>query len=344
MKAAVINEFGDTGVLKLTDVPTPQPRPGHVLVKILAAGINRFDHYLREGSIVPELNFPHILGADAAGEVFRLGKGVTGFEIGERVIPSAGWPTDEADWNNGPANLSGSFTLPGFGIPGTYAQYLEVPAPYLVKDITGLPPEQVATLPMVLATSVHAIRDIGNVQAGDAVLVTAGASGSGSMHIQVAKALGARVAATIRDESKRKLVEQAGADLVINTREENLVERVQKWTDGDGADVVIDNLAGKEFVQSMDAARAGGVIVAYGFAAGPEVSFDIRKLFFGQKQLRGTMASDVSDLKWGLEQVAAGKIRPFLDQTFPLSQAGEAHRRIANNEVKGNLVLLPWAA
>ena len=96
--------------------------------------------------------------------------------------------------------------------------------------------------------------------------------------------------------------------------------------------------------KSIQAAKATGVIVAFGFAAGPEVTFDIRSLFFGQKQLRGSMASDISDLKWGLEQVRAGKIKPILDHTLPLSNAAEAHRQIANNEVKGNIVLLPWAA
>ena len=86
MKAAVIHQFGDFDVLKYEDIATPKPRSGNVLVKILAAGVNRLDHYLREGSVVPDFPFPHILGADAAGEVFRPGKGVTDFEIGERVI------------------------------------------------------------------------------------------------------------------------------------------------------------------------------------------------------------------------------------------------------------------
>ncbi len=85
MKASVIHQFGDFDVLKYEDVATPQPKPGNVLVKILAAGVNRLDHYLREGSVVPELPFPHILGADAAGEVFRPGKGVTEFEIGASI-------------------------------------------------------------------------------------------------------------------------------------------------------------------------------------------------------------------------------------------------------------------
>ena len=95
---------------------------------------------------------------------------------------------------------------------------------------------------------------------------------------------------------------------------------------------------------SLQAAKPGGVIVAFGFSAGPEVSFDIRSLFFHQKEIRGSMASDKSDLEWGLEKVKAGRIRPALDRTLPLAQAAEAHRLISENKVSGNLVLLPWAA
>jgi NADPH:quinone reductase-like Zn-dependent oxidoreductase len=344
MKAAVIHQFGDTDVLKYEDIATPKPRPGHILIKVLAAGVNRFDHYLREGSVVPELPFPHILGADAAGEVFGLGKGVSGFEIGERVVVVPGYPLNESDYDIYPGSQAPSFALPGLHIPGTYAQYIEVPARYLLKDETGLKPEEVATLPVVLATAVRAVKEVGGVKAGDKVLVQAGASGSGSMQIQIAKALGAEVAATIRNASKADFVRQIGADFVINTRNEDLVKRVQEWTDGHGADVVIDNLGGDVLAKSIEAAKATGVIVAFGFAAGPEVTFDIRSLFFGQKQLRGSMASDISDFKWGLEQVRAGKIKPLLDHTLPLSEAAEAHRLVANNKVKGNIVLLPWAA
>ena len=95
--------------------------------------------------------------------------------------------------------------------------------------------------------------------------------------------------------------------------------------------------------KSIDAVKATGVVVAFGCTAGTKVTFDIRNFFFGQKQLRGSMASDIVDLRWGLEQVRQGKIKPVLDRTLPLSQAAEAHRLIANNEVTGKIVLLPWA-
>ncbi len=344
MKAAVIHQFGDFDVLKVEDIATPKPKPGNVLVKILAAGVNRLDHYLREGSVVPDFPFPHILGADAAGEVFRPGKGVTNFEIGERVIVVPGYPQKEEDYDIYPASQAPSFGLPGLHIPGTYAQYIEVPARFLLKDETGLTPAEAATLPVALATAVRAVKEVAGVKAGDSVLVQAGASGSGSMQIQVAKALGARVATTIRNASKADIVREIGADLVINTSNEDLVERVKEWTDGRGADVVIDNLAGDVFATSIAAAKATGVIVAFGFAAGPEVKFDIRSLFFEQKEIKGSMASDKRDMEFGLQLVSDGKIRPLLDRTMPLSEAADAHRLVANNEVIGSIALLPWAA
>ncbi len=343
MKAAVIRKFGDVDVLKYEDVPTPKPKPGHILIKVLAAGINRFDHYIREGSVVPELPFPHILGADAAGEVAAVGAGVNGFEVGKRVVPMPGFPLQEEHYDIRPAGTAPSFTLPGLGIWGTYAQYIELPARWVLKDDTGLKPEELATLPMVLATGVRAVKVVGGVKAGDKVLVQAGASGSGSLQIQIAKALGAQVATTVRDDAKGEFARSLGADLVINTRKEDFVQRVKEWTGGQGADVVIDNLGGDVLSKSIDAARAQGVIVAFGFTAGTEVTFDIRNFFFAQKKLQGSMASDIEDLQWGLEQVRAGRIKPVLDRSLPLSRAAEAHRLISTNQVTGSLVLLPWA-
>ena len=344
MKAAIIREFGDVNVLKHEEVKTPKPRPGHILIKVLASGVNRFDHYIREGSVVPELPFPHILGTDAAGEVAELGEGTNGFKLGDRVIPTPGFPQKKEEYHIRPAVTAPSFALPGLGIPGTYAQYIEIPAEWLVRDETGWKPEEVATLPVALATAVRSVKAVGAVKAEDKVLVQAGPSGSGSMQIQIAKALGAEVATTVRSDAKGEFARTMGADLIINTRNQDFVERVREWTDGQGADVVIDNLGGPVLAKSIDALRPLGTVVAFGFMAGTEVTFDIRNFFFGQKQLRGSMASDIEDLKWGLKQVGAGRIKPSLDRTLALSEVSEAHRLIASNQVSGNLVLMPWAA
>ncbi len=343
MKAAVIRNFGDVDVLKYEDVETPRPKPGYILIKVLAAGVNRLDHYIREGSIVPELAFPHILGADAAGEVAELGEEVTGFEIGERVVPLSGYPLDEQDYHIYPNSDAPSYIVTGLQTPGTYAQYIQVPARWVLKDDTGLPPEEVTTLPMVAVTGTRALKVVGEVKAGDKVLITAGSSGVGTFQVQAAKALGADVAATVRSDTKGEIVRRLGADLVINTSKDDFVMRVMEWTHGRGVDVVIDNLGGDILPQSIDAARAQGIIVSIGFVAGTKVTFDIRNFFFGQKQLRGSLAGDKADLEWALEQVKAGRIRPILDRALPLREAAEAHRLISNNEVTGNIVLLPWA-
>ena len=342
MKAAVIHKFGNFDTLKHEDIEQPTPKPGQVLIKVLAAGVERLDHYIREGSIVPELPFPHILGADAAGEVADLGEGVTGFEVGQRVILVPGYPQKEEEIDIRPTVTAPSFALPGLHISGTYTQFMEVPAYALIKDETGLTPEEVATLPVPLATAVHSLKEIGEVKASDKVLIHSGASGSGSMQIQVAKALGADVATTVRSDAKGEFVKTLGAELVINTREEDFVERVKAWTGGAGADVVIDNLGGDVLAKSIEATKPMGVMVAFGFSAGPEVKFDIRSLFFAQKRLLGSMASDTEDLNWGLNQIRQGRIKPLLDHTLPLREAAEAHRLISTGQVTGNLVLLPW--
>ncbi len=342
MKAVVLREFGGPDVLRHEEIDTPKPKFGHIVIKVLAAGLNRLDHYLRQGSVIPNLLFPHILGVDAVGEVAELGDGVTNLQIGDRVIPAAGFTLNEEDDKNRPLANSPSFVVPGVHLWGAYAQYMEVPARWAVKDETGLSPAEVATLPVVLGTSVRAVKEVGEVKAGDRVLVTAGASGSGSMHIQVAKALGAKVAATVRDDVKGNYVKALGADLVINIRNENVVEKVKTWSDGQGADVAIDNVGGDEFSQIIEAVRPFGIIVAYGFTAGAQVTVNIKDFFFTQKQLRGTIFADPEDLEWGLNQVREGRVKAALDQTFPLSKASEAHRLLADNKVKGNFVLLPW--
>ncbi len=326
MKAAIISRFGDPDVLKVEDVATPKPGPGNVLIKILAAGVNRFDHYIREGSVVPELPFPHILGADAAGEIADVGDGVEGFHVGDRVVPMTGYPDDVADADIHPNSAAPSFAVSGLSRPGSYAQYQEVPARWVVKDETGLPPEQVAVLPMAALTAVRAVKGVAETKAGDNVLITAASSGAGTFTIQVAKALGANVAATTRSDRKADALRELGADLVINTTEQELVRTVQEWTGGKGADVVVDYVGGNMFADLINATRPQGIIVPVGFMAGTDVHFDIRIYFFGQKQIRGALAGDIEDLRWAMERVKEGKLQPKLDRTLPLKDAAEAHR------------------
>jgi NADPH2:quinone reductase len=343
VKAAVLREFGAPDVLRYEEVATPKPRPLHVLVRVLATGLNRLEDYLRAGVITRELALPHVLGSDAAGVVEAVGDGVSGFNPGDRVVPMPGYPLEDGDAGFAPLSAAPSYAIGGILRWGTYAQYVEVPARWLLRDDTGLAPEEVATLPMVLVTGVRAVKTVGNVGPGDHVIVHAGASGTGSMSLQIAKAIGAKVAATVDDDRKAGLAERLGADLVIDVRRTDFVAATREWTGGRGVDVVIDNLGGEVLRRSIDAARPGGTVVTMGFVAGQEATIHVREFFFGHKRLLGTLMGDVADFRWGLEQVAAGRVRPLLDRTFPLARAADAHRVLAANEARGNLVLLPWA-
>ena len=150
------------------------------------------------------------------------------------------------------------------------------------------------------------------------------------------------MATTIRDETKRDRVKALGADLVVNSRTEQLIDQIKAWTQGNGVDVVIDGLGGPVLAQSIEAARPMGTIVVFGMAAGANTTLDVRNIFFPQKQLRGSMVSDIEELEWGLTLLRNGQVKPVLDRTLPLDQVVEAHRLVATNQVTGNLVLLPW--
>lgn len=341
MKAAAFRRFGGPEVLEYIDLPTPEPRAGNVVVKVLASGVNRLEHYLREGSVLTDIPLPHVLGSDAAGEIAAVGVGVTQFKTGDRVVPMPGYPLDAKDDGFAPLSAAPSYAIGGIVKWGTYAEYVEVPAKWVLRDDTGLKPEQLATLPMVLITAVRSVKVVGGVKQGDRVLIHAGASGTGTMNIQVARALGARVATTVQGEQQAKLASSLGAEVAIDVHSRDFVKDVLDWTDGRGVDVAIDNLGGDILQKSIDATRVSGTIVAMGFVAGVEVRFHIRNFFFTHKRLLGTLMGDVADFRWGLQQIRAGKIRPLLDRTLPLAEAAEAHRLIASNAVNGNLVLKP---
>jgi NADPH:quinone reductase-like Zn-dependent oxidoreductase len=289
------------------------------------------------------LRLPHILGSDAAGQISAIGAGVTGFSVGERVVPMPGYPLEDADVDANPISAAPSYAIGGIVRWGTYAQYVEVPAKWVLKDRTGLSPSQMATLPMVTVTGVRAVKVVGRVKPGDHLLIHAGASGTGSFSIQLARALGAKVATTVDADDKGGLARQIGADLVIDVRARDFVREVRDWTAGRGVDVAIDNLGGPILQRSMDATRVGGTIVTMGFVTGNEATFKVREFFFAHKTLRGTLMGDVADFEFGLDLIAQKKIKPVLDREFALKDAPQAHDAVGSNKVLGNVVLLPWA-
>ncbi|WP_421710166.1 quinone oxidoreductase family protein [Algihabitans sp.] len=336
MRAATITRFGDPSVFETADLPKPKPKPHELLVRIEAAGLNRLDHYIREGGVNPDLTFPHVLGSDAVGVVEDAGDDVIGFVPGDRVIPMPGYPTDPDDAGADALAASPSYAIRGLVQHGTYAEYMTVPARWTLKASSDLTSVDLATLPMALVTAVRAVKIVGEVAEGDTVLVQAGASGTGSFMVQVAKALGARVAATVRTPAKREFVERLGADLVVGM-EDGALDGVREWSNG-GVDVAIDNLGGPSLARSVEATRALGLTVLMGNVLGLEATLPVRSVFFPQKRIAGTLMGGVEDLEWGLEQVRKGTIRPTLDRTYRLDEASLAHERLAAGDATGNIV------
>jgi len=342
MKAVLIRRFGDAGVLEYADVPAPEAGPGELIIKVAACGINRYDLYLRMGAVFTDISFPHILGADVAGVVAAIGRDVSGWREGERCVAAPGYPIDPADGNVRPENQAPSFEVTGTHAWGGNAQYFRIPARFVLHDPSQLPPEQVAAMPLVLMTAVHAVKSLGEVKADSRVLVQAGASGSGNACIQVAKWLGARVAATVGSNEKIETARAAGAELVINYNERRFAGAVLDWTDGVGVDVVIDNVGASVFEENLRALRLGGIFVNFGLVGGMKTSLNLRDLFFRQQQLRGSFMGSLEELRLGMNWLFEGRVKACVDRIYPLQEAAEAHRYIESRAVRGKVVFIPW--
>jgi NADPH:quinone reductase len=345
MQAATITAFGDIDVLSFGEVPTPSPRPGHVLIRIEAVGTNYYDTLVRSGAVSRSIPLPHVVGSDVVGRIEKLGADVEAFSLGDRVIVAPGFPTDPAEWDVTPENHAPSYFPTGTYGWGGYAQFMEIPARWVIRDDTDLAPEELATIPLVLVTAVHAVKTLGNVGPGSRVLVQAGASGSGSTAIQVAKALGADVITTVSTERKATLARSLGADEVICYREADVGAALRGWAGPDGIDVVIDPVGGATMATNLACLKPRGTVVNFGLSGGAEATIPHLYPFFrNERRILGAWMGSMAELEFGLHLLKQGKIRSALHKTLPLKQAREAHRMMARAEVIGKLALLPWAA
>lgn len=345
MQAATITAFGDVDVLNFGEVPTPSPKPRHVLIKIEAVGTNYYDTLVRSGAVSRSIPLPHVVGSDVVGRIEKLGAEVKTFALGDRVIVAPGFPSNPAEWNHTPENEAASYFPTGTYGWGGYAQYMEVPARWVIRDETDLAAEDLATMPLVLATAVHAVKTLGQVGAGSRVLVQAGASGSGSMAIQVAKALGAHVITAVSTEMKAAFARAIGADEIVRYRETDVSATVRAWAGAGGIDVVIDPVGGATLAASLECLRPRGTVVNLGLSGGTQATIPHLYPFFrNERRIVGSWMGSMAELDFGLGLVKQGKIRSALHKTLPLDQAREAHRMMARGEVVGKLALLPWAA
>lgn len=326
MLAAVISRFGPPEVLEVRDVPTPAPGPHDVLVRVHASSLNRADLAQRLGRYPAPPGWPaDIPGLEFAGQVAATGSDATRWRTGDRVFGLVGG--------------------------GAHAEYVVVHEATIARIPDTLTWNEAAAIPEAFLTAYDAMVTQGGLRAGEYVLVHAVASGVGLAAVQVARAWGARSFGTSRSADKlavaRSLGMEAGIALTDSTAP--LVEAVKQWSDGHGADLVVDLVGGAYVGASVEAAASRARLMLIGAVGGSEARFDVRQALYKRLSIQGTVMRSRSlaertavadafaaDL---VPRIARGELVPTVDEVFPLSRIAEAHARLESNATAGKLVI-----
>jgi NADPH2:quinone reductase len=315
---------GGPDVLRTASRPVPAPGAGEVLIEVAAAGVNRPDVMQRQGKYPPPPGVTDIPGLEVAGRVTALGPGVADRRVGDQVC----------------ALVSG----------GGYAEQCVAPAPQCLPVPTGLSLTEAAAIPETYFTVWTNVFERGRLQPGETLLVHGGASGIGTTAIQLARAFGARVLATAGSEAKCRACERLGAERAIDYKSEDFVAAVKQATEGRGADVILDMVAGDYIPRDVEALAKDGRIVVIALQRGAKTELNLlplmqRRLSITGSTLRprsvdekGAIARALREKVWPL--LEAGRCKPVIDSTFPLAQAADAHRRIESGEHVGKIVLV----
>jgi len=322
MRAIQILENGGPEVLRFNEVADPVPAAGEALIRVEAAGVNFIDTYFREGRYPAKL--PYTLGTEAAGEVVAVGDGVSDIAVGDRVA----WCL----------------------VPGTYATLAVAPAARLVKIPEGVSIQQAAAVLLQGMTAHYLLHSTYPVQAGETILIHAGAGGTGLLLIQMAKRLQARVITTVSTDEKAALAREAGADEVILYTREDLIQRVKEITDGVGLPVVYDSVGKSTFDASLQCLKPRGMMVLFGGASGAVPPFDLIRLStMGSLYVTRPTLKDYIATRADLEHRAAdvfgllaqGALKVRMAHTYRLEDAAQAHRDLEGRKTTGKLLLLP---
>lgn len=325
MRAISISEPGDADVLTVTEEARPSAGPGQVVIDVAAVGVNRADVMQRLGFYPPPEGASPLPGLEVSGTVAEVADGVSGIAVGDEVC----------------ALIDGGGYAEAVAVPST--QVLPVPKGVSLADAAGLPEVVCTVWSNVFMTA--------NLQPGETLLVHGGSSGIGTMAIQLAKALGARVAVTAGTAEKLDACRALGADVAISYKDEDFVERVRQETDGRGADVILDNMGAKYLGRNVDALATAGRLVVIGLMGGRKGELDLGTLLSKRgaviaTSLRARPAEEkavivaaVREHVWPL--VEDGTVRPVIHQTYPLAEAAQAHRDMEASGHIGKLLLLP---
>jgi NADPH:quinone reductase-like Zn-dependent oxidoreductase len=340
MKAAIFHEFGGPEVIRIEDVPRPEPGAGEVLLRVRAAALNHLDLWVRRGLPV-ETTMPHIGGSDVAGEVVEVGPGVVGVAPGARVVvdPSIGCGRCEACLR-GETPLCAEYRILGEHTQGGFAEYVVVPASNLYPIPEGMPYEEAAAAPLVFLTAWRGLIGRGGLRAGEDVLVTGASGGVATAAIQIAKLAGARVFAVTTTENVER-VRELGADVVYDRTAVDFSKEVWRDTGKRGVDLILDSVGAATWKQNLRALARGGRLVVYGATTGPIGETDLRVVFWKQAQIIGTTMASRREFEEAMKLVFRGELRPVVDVVWPLDRAREAHERLERGEQFGKIVLVP---
>ena len=321
MKAVRINEFGGLEVLQWVDVPEPTPRAGQVLIKVDSAGVNYADIMRRQGNY-PGPDLPATLGLEAAGTITDLGEGVSGLSVGQRVMAMG---------------------------PQGNAEFVAVNANYVFPYPETVDPVQAGGMPIVFLTAYHLLKTRGQVQPGETVLIQAGASGVGTVAIQLAKAWGARVITTASSPEKLDLTRSLGADETINYVAQDFEEEVRQLTNGYGVELVLECVGGPVLEKSVRCVASYGKLISFGNASGTPASlpgadiFGANRTVIGFSMGRSPMGrlNHQEAMDELFPMLAQGQVRLVVDRVLPMAEAAKAHQHLSNRGSQGKVILTP---
>jgi putative PIG3 family NAD(P)H quinone oxidoreductase len=332
MYAITTSQPGGPEVLRWTEVEDPEPGPGEVVIDVVAAALNRADLLQRRGFYPPPPGASHIIGMECSGRISVIGSAVTGgtvspWRVGDQVC----------------ALLSG----------GGYAEKVAVPAGQLLPIPAGVSVADAGGLPEVACTVWSNLVGVARLQPGELVLVQGGTGGIGTHAIQVAAALGARVAATAGSPERLARCRELGAELAIDYHDGDIAEQLRRATGGRGADVILDNMGAAALADNMDRLAPGGRLVVIGLQGGTKAEIDLNLLLRKRNSVSATnlrarptdgpdgKAAIVAEVRTGLwPLIEAGRVKPVVHARLPMDRAGEAHRMLEAGGVIGKLLLI----
>lgn len=340
MKAVYFHRHGGLDVLEYGELPTPIPAPGQVLVHLNFAALNRLDLWVREGWPGLKLEYPHIPGADGAGEVAALGPGVEDWQVGERVVINSNLSCGRCEYClAGMDNRCRSWQLLGEHVRGTYAEFVAVPAGNLLRLPEGFDEKVAAAGALVYHTAWHSLITRGQLHPGESVLVVGASGGVNSASIQIAKLTGAHVIVVGSSSQKLDFARSMGADeLIDRSLEENWSKAVYTMTGRRGVDVVVDNV-GSTYPLSFRAAGRGGRILSVGNTGGSKFEIDNRFIFGKHLSILGSTMGTHVDFATVMALIFEGRLTPPVGDVFPLSRAKEAQECLENGHQMGKIVL-----